>query len=79
MLTEKTVKEFQDSGLLWFINTILHTFGWVIVAEGTNMYPCRTDMRGFSNASNDKGYKRITEYLANNINTLMKDVKDLEK
>ena len=43
------------------------------------MYPCRTDMRGFSNASNDKGYKRIIEYLANNINTLMKDVKDLEK
>ena len=25
--------EFKETGLLWWINMILHTFGWVIVLE----------------------------------------------
>jgi hypothetical protein len=25
--------EFRNSGLLWWTNRILHTFGWAIVAE----------------------------------------------
>jgi len=28
MLTRKTGKEFRESGLLWFINSTLHLFGW---------------------------------------------------
>lgn len=28
MLTKKTWKEFRESGFLWWINMILHTFGW---------------------------------------------------
>lgn len=30
---EEDIKKFQDSGLLWFINGILHTFGWSITIE----------------------------------------------
>ena len=30
-MEEKTWKEFRESGLLWFVNTILHLFGWAIV------------------------------------------------
>ena len=33
MVTKKTWQEFRDSGLLWWINMILHTFGWSIVFE----------------------------------------------
>ena len=33
MVDEKSWKEFRESGLLWFVNTILHTFGWALVAE----------------------------------------------
>ena len=33
MVDRKTWKEFRESGLLWFINTILHMFGWAIVVD----------------------------------------------
>ena len=29
----KSWKEFRETGLLWFINSILHVFGWAIVLE----------------------------------------------
>ena len=28
-----TIREFCDSGLLWWCNSILHPFGWTLVAE----------------------------------------------
>ena len=33
MVKKKTWQEFRKTGLLWFINTILHAFGWAIVVE----------------------------------------------
>ena len=44
MTNEKSWKEFRESGLLWFINTTLHVFGWALVAEFeegeiTRVYP----------------------------------------
>lgn len=33
MITKKTWKEFHESGMLWWINRLLHTFGWAIVIE----------------------------------------------
>lgn len=47
MVTKKTWKEFRESGFLWWINMILHTFGWAIVVdiddngEITATYPAR--------------------------------------
>ena len=35
-VTKKTWTEFREIGLLWFINTILHMFGWAIVVEVDN-------------------------------------------
>ena len=32
-MKKKTWIEFKETGLLWWINMILHTFGWVIVLE----------------------------------------------
>jgi len=31
MVNKKSWEEFKDSGLLWWINTLLHTFGYAIV------------------------------------------------
>ena len=52
MVTKKTWQEFRDTGLFWWINSILHTFGWAICIELengiiTNSYPARVKFRGF--------------------------------
>lgn len=33
MVVEKSWDEFRNSGLLWWINMILHTFGWAIEVD----------------------------------------------
>lgn len=79
-MDKKDWKEFRDSGLLWFINTILHLFGWAIVIEKlendeiVNVYPARVDFRGFSEARNTKGYEQVTKFLQDNIDELSKEV-----
>lgn len=62
MVDKKTWQEFKDSGLLWWINMILHTFGWAIVFEISkrgkiiNVYPARVKYRGFDMKSTENGY-----------------------
>ena len=38
MVKKKTWQEFRKTGLLWFMNTILHAFGWAIVVEVERSY-----------------------------------------
>lgn len=82
MITKKTWAEFKESGLLWFINSILHMFGWAIVVELddngeiTNAYPSRVKFRGFSEDRNTKGYIQVSEYLKENIDELLKEAKE---
>ena len=50
MVIRKEWEEFRKSGLLWFINMMLHVFGWAIVYEYenekiTSVYPARTNSR----------------------------------
>lgn len=33
MIERKSWEEFRNAGLLWWINMILHTFGWAITVE----------------------------------------------
>lgn len=79
-MQKKTWKEFRDSGLLWFVNGILHVFGYSIVLEVdkdgeiTSVYPARVTHRGFSEQSTDEGYIKITEYLNENISQLKKEI-----
>jgi len=77
MIEEKSWDEFQNAGFLWFINGILHVFGWSIVISRdkdtkqiNNVFPARVDFRGFSEETNNKGYRRITDYLEQNITIL---------
>ncbi len=81
MIDKKTWSEFRETGLLWFINTILHMFGWAIVihledGKITDAYPARVKFRGFTEALNADGYIKVSEYLASNIDTLLKEAKE---
>ena len=79
MIDEKDWIEFKDSGMLQFINTILHTFGWAIVIELDDnkdiikVYPARVKFRGFSEKSNSNGYKKVSKYMQENADTLLKE------
>lgn len=83
MIERKTWEEFQNTGLLFYINQILHVFGWAIVVEMyngafVNAYPARVKFRGFGQESIDKGYAKVTRYLKENIDELEKETEPLE-
>lgn len=79
MIEKKTWKEFRDSGMLWWINMILHTFGWAIVAEAdenneiSDAYPVRVKFRGFNEENNTEGYQKVSKYLKENSEQLYKE------
>lgn len=70
---------FKDNGLLWWINTILHIFGWAIVYDYDddnriiNVYPARVSYRGFDEKTTKKGFKKISKYMRNNAKQLYKE------
>lgn len=80
MVEKKTWEEFRSSGLLWFINSILHAFGWAIVIERNGdeetAYPARVKYRGFSEESNTNGYRKLTQYLKDNVDDLLKEANE---
>lgn len=58
MIEKRTWEEFRNSGLLWWINMILHTFGWTIAMDVqedrsvSSAYPTRVKFRGFTEQIN---------------------------
>ena len=77
----KSWKEFRDTGLLWFINMILHVFGWAIfmrVEDGkiVDVYPHRTELRGFEVKTNTEGYQKVSKYMKENAKELYKETKE---
>ena len=79
MVDKRDWKEFRDSGLLWWINTMLHTFGWAIVFEFddnkniTNVYPARVKFRGFGDKQVEEGYQKVSKYMIDNADELYKE------
>ena len=81
MVERKTWEEFRDSMLLWFMNTILHTFGWAIVvnvieyseSNVVDVYPARVKFRGFSEKINTEGYIGLSKYIKENCEELLKE------
>ena len=73
-------QEFRESGMLWFANRILHTFGWAIQylveKDGTILAvkPFRCTYRGFSQESEKRGFTKVTRYMLNNAPNLMSDI-----
>ena len=82
MATENTWKEFRESGFLWWINMILHTFGWAIVVdmddngEVTSAYPARVKFRGFDEKNNTEGYIKVSQYMKENAPDLLDEALD---
>lgn len=59
---------FADSGMLWWVNRVLHPFGWVLVfewvgpeasGEPAKVYPARTTCRGFTPEVDDAGFAKF--------------------
>ena len=79
MVNKRSWEEFREAGLLWWINMILHTFGWAIVYNYdkeknlTEVYPARVKFRGFDEKNNDMGYAKISKYLNDNSEELLKE------
>lgn len=89
MIEKRSWSEFRKAGLLWLVNSMLQIFGWSIVfelsdesgafnddAEPAAVYPARVKHRGFSVKNNGEGYKKITEHLHENIEELLKEIKN---
>lgn len=78
MVNRKSWEEFKENGLLWWINMILHTFGWAIVFEYenskvVNVYPARVKYRGFAEQNNTEGYIKVSQYLKDNVDNILKE------
>lgn len=81
MVKKKTWDEFRQTGLLWFVNTILHMFGWAIVVsveKGTaeEAFPARVKYRGFDQGSNTEGYIKVSEYMNEEAERLLQEANE---
>lgn len=82
MTDKRPWEEFRSSGMLWWANMILHTFGWAILVEVekngkiTKAYPARVKFRGFSEKNNTEGYVQVSKYLAENAAQLEAEAED---
>jgi hypothetical protein len=80
MIEKREWKEFQNSGLLWWVNRTLHLFGWAICLvqeeDGAviDAYPAKCKFRGFETDSEEEGFERVTMHIKDNINEWEKDV-----
>ena len=81
MVEKKTWKEFRDTGFLWWINMILHKFGWAICVDFDNgevvdAYPARVKYRGFIENNNTAGYIKISKYMKDNASDLLEEAEN---
>jgi len=78
MKEKRTWKEFRETGLLLFINQILHVFGWAIIVDEykNTCYPARVLFRGFEEKKVEESYIKITKYMKENSEQLLKEISD---
>jgi hypothetical protein len=74
MIERRTWEEFREVGLLWWVNRVLHLFGWVIVCEleeGSehikDIYPAHCTFRGFTREAETEGFSKLTGYLVKDV------------
>ena len=81
MIVEKSWEEFRDSGFLWWINMILHTFGWAITVKMedgkvVDVYPARVKFRVFGEKNNTEGYIKVSQYMKENVSELLEEAEN---
>lgn len=74
-------KEFRETGLFQFANSVLHVFGMAIVisvkdGEVVDVYPARVAFRGFTNEDNDEMHVKIADYLAKESGNFPDEIKN---
>lgn len=68
--------------MLWWINQIWHTFGLAIVfdydenGDLKEVYPARVRFRGFGDKQIEEGYRKVSKYLKDNCDELLKESKE---
>lgn len=79
----RTWAEFRDTGMLWWANRALQVFGWVIVVnvddetgEVLGAEPRRSVWRGFSPESEARGFERVTAWMRENAEDLIREVSE---
>ena len=65
-----TWEAFRKAGMLWFVNRILHVFGWALAIQEVDnelvkIYPVRTNVLGFDEAIDEKHRKRVLSSIIN--------------
>ena len=82
IIEKRKWEEFQNAGLLWWVNRALHLFGWAIVLQVedsgavTDAYPARVQFRGFSERNESEGFIKLTEHLQQTMPDLLKEVRE---
>ena len=80
MIDKRSWQEFRDAGLIWWVNRVLHLFGWAIVlelnADGSisGAYPARCKFRGFDTTTESEGFEKLTRHLYENSDRLISDL-----
>lgn len=82
MVDKRSWEEFRDNGFFWFVNTILHMFGWALAHEDedgkiVNVYPARVKFRGFPTKTTEKGYKKVTQFMHDHADELLEEASDI--
>ena len=81
MVHRRSWRTFRNVGLLWWVNRLLHLFGWAIVYEFdkgkiTEVYPARCKFRGFSADVEEKHFRKLTKHLRDMAGTLLKEANE---
>lgn len=84
-MERKSWEEFRATGLVLFINQVLHVFGWAVVFDiddesgnVNDVYMARVKFRGFDHQSVSEEYTKITEYIHKEADDLLHDVYSTE-
>lgn len=81
MVNKKSWEEFRNSGFLWWVNMVLHTFGWAICVDMEDgkvkdVYPARVKFRGFAEKNNTDGYIKVSQYMKDNAAELLEEAEN---
>ena len=74
--------EFRNNGFLWFVNRMLHIFGYALTVQVdeygkvTDAYPSRCRFRGFNEKSETTGFEKIAKYMVENASDISKDLEN---
>lgn len=77
-------ESFAAAGLFWWVNRSLIIFGWSLEYEVSKsgriarVYPVRRGFRGIEPEHEDQGFKALTTFMKNNVETLYSEVLTVE-